>query len=253
MLLGPVEARVIGSLIEKELTTPQQYPLTLNALVAACNQNSNREPVVVYQDETVQAACAWLKEHKLVRFVHPSHGRSAIRFRHVIDEELQLDDRQRALLAVRLLRGQQTIGELRARSERMAAFDALRDVEHELEGLAARSEPLAARVRRQPGQKEDRFWSPLMGDPDLAPQDDGVFQAPRNAPEHQTAELDGGAPISPRREGVGESPADLEDRRAEVQLVRAEVEHLRAEVEDLRAEVEELRSGLGELRDSLGG
>src|SRR5579871_3222419 len=93
MDLNAVEARVIGSLAEKQLTTPQQYPLTLNALVAACNQSSNREPVVAYDEDTVTVALAELKDAGLVRFVHPSAGRSATRYRQVLDERFALDAR----------------------------------------------------------------------------------------------------------------------------------------------------------------
>ena len=135
MQLSPDCARVLGSLVEKALTTPQQYPLTLNALLAACNQTSNREPVVDYDETTVQTALHDLKDQHLVRFVLPSHGRSVVRYRHVLNEALGLDDRQCAILAMLLLRGPQTIGELRTRTERMAQFDSLDEVGHELELL----------------------------------------------------------------------------------------------------------------------
>ncbi len=123
MQLSPECARVLGSLVEKGLATPQQYPLTINALQSACNQTSNREPVVDYDETTVLAALDELKDQKLVRFVLPSHGRSVVRYRQVLDETLGLDARQCAILAVLLLRGPQTIGELRIRTERMARFD----------------------------------------------------------------------------------------------------------------------------------
>src|ERR1700735_2208256 len=105
MELSPVEARVIGSLAEKQLTTPQQYPLTMNALVLACNQTSNRAPVVNYDESVVESALSQLKDQHLVRFVLPSHGRSVVRYRQVLDEVLGVDDRQLALLAVLLLHG----------------------------------------------------------------------------------------------------------------------------------------------------
>ena len=125
MELSPECARVLGALIEKGLATPQQYPLTINALQAACNQTSNREPVADYDESTVLVALDELKDRKLVRFVLPSHGRSVIRYRQVLDEKLALDDRQCAVLAVLLLRGPQTVGEIRIRTERMATFDSL--------------------------------------------------------------------------------------------------------------------------------
>jgi len=156
-------ARVLGSLVEKALSTPQQYPLTLSALVAACNQTSNREPVVSYDEQTVQAALDELKDLRLVRFVLPSHGRSVVRYRQVLDENLGLDSRQSAVLAVLLLRGPQTVGELRLRTERMSRFDGLDEIEHELDLLGARDQPLAANVGRRPGQKEERWASLLAG------------------------------------------------------------------------------------------
>ena len=162
MQLNPECARVLGALVEKALTTPQQYPLTANALQAACNQTSNREPVVNYDDTTVQTALDELKDQHLIRFVLPSHGRSVVRYRHVLDEALGLDNRQCAILAMLLLRSRQTTGELRTRTERMAQFDSLDEVDHELELLASREETLAANVGRRPGQKEERWATPLV-------------------------------------------------------------------------------------------
>ena len=144
---------MLGCLIEKERTTPQQYPLSLNALTLACNQSTNRDPVVAYGEEQVQAAVTALKKRGLARFVHPTHGRSALRFRHVVDEALGLDDRARSVLAVLLLRGPQTPGELRSRTERMAEFADVAGVESVLERLADRPEPL---VRRLPGSRDRR-------------------------------------------------------------------------------------------------
>ena len=162
MQLSAACARVLGSLVEKGLATPQQYPLTINALQSACNQTSNREPVVSYDETTVLAALDELKDQKLVRFVLPSHGRSVVRYRQVLDEALGLDARQCAILAVLLLRGPQTVGELRIRTERMAKFDSLDEIQHQLEFLGSREEPLAHNVGRRPGQKEERWATPLV-------------------------------------------------------------------------------------------
>ena len=126
-----VEARILGSLIEKQLTTPQLYPLSLNALVLACNQTSNRDPVTSFDEPGVEASLATLKEKGLVRYVLPSHGRSVVRYRQVLDERLGLDERQMALLGALLLRGPQTVAELRARTERMARFDGAEDIERD--------------------------------------------------------------------------------------------------------------------------
>ncbi len=165
MQLSPECARVLGALMEKGLATPQQYPLTVNALQSACNQTSNREPVVSYDETTVLAALDELKDRKLVRFVLPSHGRSVVRYRQVLDETLALDARQCAVLAVLLLRGPQTIGELRIRTERMATFDSLDEIQHELDLLHTREEPLAHNVGRRPGQKEERWATTLVPRP----------------------------------------------------------------------------------------
>src|ERR1039457_7456278 len=124
-MLAPVRlsaegARVLGSLAEKELTTPQQYPLTMTSLVAARSQASNRDPVVDYDEGTVMSTLDELKAQRLVRFVLPSHGRTAVRYRQVLDEALALDLRQRALLAVLFFRGPPTIGERRVRADRVA-------------------------------------------------------------------------------------------------------------------------------------
>ena len=151
------QGRVIGCLIEKQLTTPQQYPLTLNALVAACNQSSNREPVVCYDGGTVQRALASLKDSGLVRFIYPSHGGSAPGTARCSTSSSGLDTEGLGLIAVLLLRGAQTAGELRARTERMASFGGVDAVNSELERLGARAEPLVLRLPRRPGQKEERW------------------------------------------------------------------------------------------------
>lgn len=168
MKIDPVEGRVIGSLIEKQLTTPQQYPMSLNSLTAACNQSSSRDPVTNYDEVTVRDALDRLKAAGVVRFVLPSHGRSVVRYRHALEETLALDARQLALLAVLLLRGPQTVGELRTRTERMADFATIAEVESDLDGLARWEDPLVARGSRQPGQKEER-WIHLLFEHEAAP------------------------------------------------------------------------------------
>jgi uncharacterized protein YceH (UPF0502 family) len=162
--LDAVETRVLGSLLEKQLATPQYYPLTLNALVSACNQTSNREPVTSYTDGDVVAAIDGLRDKGLVRLVH-SPGNRAPKYRHVIDEVWGLDDAHRAVLAVLLLRGPQTPGELRSRTERLAALAGLREVEELVELLGRRDVPLVRRLERRPGQKEARYGHLLSGEP----------------------------------------------------------------------------------------
>lgn len=218
--LSPVEARVIGSLAEKQLTTPQQYPLTLNALVAACNQTSNRDPVVAYDDSVVEGALSSLKEAGLLRFVHPGHGRSATRYRQVLDERFALEARGLAVLAVLLLRGPQTVGELRARTERMADFGNIGDVEEELRRLADRTDPLVSQLSRRPGQKEER-WAQLLAD---GTADSGP------ASDTGTPASDPGVEVSsvPLGDSVASLRADLDALRDEVQRIGAIVEELRS-------------------------
>ena len=213
MELTAPEARVIGALAEKEATTPQHYPLTLNALVAACNQTSNRDPVVEYDDATVERALTSLREKGLARIVH-SRGNRAARYRHVLDEAATLDRGELALVAVLLLRGPQTVGELRARTERMATFDDLGDVERVLDGLAARPVPLVARLARRPGQKEARY-AQLLGGP----------------PPEDVAAPEAAVPPAPSVGGT--------DRLA---ALEAEVARLRDELHEVRVAVDDLRS-----------
>ena len=222
MMLSAEGARVLGSLVEKELTTPEQYPLTIMSLVAACNQTSNRDPVVDYDEETVIATLDELKAQRLVRFVLPSHGRTAVRYRQVLDETLALDLRQRALLAVLLLRGPQTIGELRVRTERMAEFDDLDDVEHELECLASLNEPLVSSLSRRPGQKEERWACPLV--PPVPSEGVGLGSSGRT----ETKAIDDSNVVRPL-------PEDRDDVRSELNVLRSEVSELRRELEALRA------------------
>ncbi|HAP77969.1 MAG TPA: DUF480 domain-containing protein [Acidimicrobiaceae bacterium] len=160
-MLTPIEGRVLGALMEKERTTPDQYPLTLNALVTACNQSTSREPVMHLDDHEVETVLAELKAQGLLRFVHPAHGRSVTRFRQVATEAWGLEADAAAVVAVLLLRGPQTVAELRSRTERLHAFDSLDEVDIVLRALAA-----TGRVQvldRQPGQKEAR-WQQLLAE-----------------------------------------------------------------------------------------
>lgn len=223
MDLSPVEARVIGSLAEKQLTTPQQYPLTLNALVIACNQTSNRDPVVVYDDLLVEGALSSLKEAGLLRFVHPGHGRSATRYRQVLDERFGLDARSLSVLAVLLLRGPQTLGELRVRTERMAEFTSIDDVEYELRRLADGPDPLVSRLPRRPGQKEERWAQLLAGEP---PEEDAV-------PDRSIVTDD--AAMAVRSVSFVDAMASM---RADIDALREEVQRINTIVEELRSNFE---------------
>ena len=162
-MLTAVEARVLGSLVEKQLTTPDQYPLSLNALVLACNQSTNREPVMHVEPFEVDAAIVTLKDAKLARVVHPTSGRGVTKYRQVADETLQWESDERAVLCLLLVRGPQTSGELRSRSERLHDFANVGEVEVALARLAARDPSMVVHLERRPGQKEAR-WATTMAE-----------------------------------------------------------------------------------------
>jgi uncharacterized protein len=164
-LTGP-EQRVLGSLIEKRFTTPEQYPLTLNALRLACNQSTNRDPVVNYDEDTVREAAQRLARYGLARLASGHTSRST-KYRHLAEEALGLSREQLAVLAVLLLRGPQTPGELKARTERIVQWPSLAEVELVLAALVERG--FAHRIDRRPGQKEERFAQVLGGAPTAAP------------------------------------------------------------------------------------
>src|SRR5579875_52487 len=157
--LTAVEQRVLGCLIEKRRTTPDQYPLSLNALRLACNQLTNREPVTAYDERQVREAADRLCRYGLARLAS-GHGSRAVKYRHLAEQALSLDREELAILAVLLLRGAQTRGELKARAERMASLPSLADVDRVLETLISRG--YARRLSRRPGQKEERFQQ-LLG------------------------------------------------------------------------------------------
>ncbi len=239
---------MLGCLVEKQLTTPQQYPLTRNALVLACSQTTNREPVMTLGEDAVGQALDELKGLHLVRFVLPSHGKSVTRYRHIVDETYGLDGPRAALLAVLLLRGPQTVGELRSRTARMAQFDSLGAVQAELEVLADRADPLAQLLPRQPGQKEDR-WQQLLA---VEPNGPTTAAGPDPIPRAEMADgpsrpafggrPDQGAPaVEPV--AVGGDPDDLGSR---VRALMSEVAALRGQVTDLGESLDALRRSLGE-------
>jgi uncharacterized protein len=161
-LLDSVEVRVLGCLIEKESTTPEYYPLTLNAIVNACNQKSNRDPVVSYDEDSVQETLDTLR-HKRLLSVLTGGGNRVPKYGHRIQETLNLGRREMALLCELMLRGPQTLGELRDRAGRMHKFSDTDEVESCLSGLAAREQPLTTKLPRQPGTKEPRYAHLLSG------------------------------------------------------------------------------------------
>ena len=163
--LSPTGARILGCLVEKEATTPEQYPLTENATLVACNQKTSREPVMELSSGEVGHALRQLEGRGLVRSVH---GARAQRYEHRFAAHYSVTAAQQALLALLLLRGPQTLAELFSRSERMAKFASMDDARHALERLAERDVPLVLRLPKLPGQREERWAQLLTGAPDLA-------------------------------------------------------------------------------------
>jgi uncharacterized protein YceH (UPF0502 family) len=214
-MLNEVEIRVLGSLIEKQLTTPEYYPLTLNSLTAACNQKNNRNPVVSFDEQAVANALESLREKNLVYVFYGSTSRVP-KYKHVMPEVMHLTPPQVAIMCVLMLRGSQTPGELRGNGSRLYEFSGLEEVEQTLNSLITNDgEPLVARLPRQPGQKEVRFAHLLSGDIDL----ESLARAADSAPE-----------VSPRR-GSAERVDKLEEQ----------VEHLTKAVEELNQQFETFR------------
>lgn len=160
--LTETEARITGALIEKQLTTPEYYPLTLNALVAACNQKTNREPVVSYSEQIVQKSLDDLREKNIVYVFYGSTSRVP-KYKHILDKVYELEPPEIAVLCVLMLRGAQTLGELRERTGRLYEFSGLGETSETLDGLMRRDEPLVVKLERQPGQKEVRYAHLLSG------------------------------------------------------------------------------------------
>lgn len=212
-ILTTTEVRVLGSLIEKELTTPEYYPLTLNALTNACNQISNRDPVVSYDDKTVARALESLREKKLAWMV-TGVGRVP-KYEHRFNEALQLAEQEVAVLCVLMLRGPQTVGEIRGRTGRLYEFKELEEVELTLQALMAAQPPLVTRLPRQPGTKESRYAHLLAGEVQVE-----------------------GREVAPRLE-----PATIEVRQENERLVNLEghVAELQADLETLKQQFLEFK------------
>lgn len=216
--LTDVEVRVLGALLEKEVTTPDNYPLSLNALQAACNQTTNREPVMRLDEDGVVAAAVALRRRYLLRQIQPA-GSRVTKFEHLLAQELKLDRRELAVLGVLMLRGPQTPGELYARTARLEPFADLADLEGVLESLMAREpEPLVARLPRRAGQKEVRYAHLLSGEPVQIDAPDAVEE--RAAPARRAGAED---------DRVAALERTVEELRAEVAAVRAELDAFRAQ------------------------
>jgi uncharacterized protein len=214
-ILTDVEARVLGALIEKQITTPEYYPLTLNALTLACNQKNNRNPVTSYDEQTVADAVESLRVKNLAYVFYGSNSRVP-KYKHVVPEIFHLSHSELSLMCLLMLRGPQTPGELHSRSGRMFDFKGLEDVEETINSLIAKDpEPLVVRLPRQPGQKETRFAQLLTGEIDI------------EAMAETAVSRDNAGP----RQASGERIAQLEQ----------EVSRLSAEMQDLQRQFTEFK------------
>ena len=240
--LTPAEQRVLGCLIEKRWTTPDQYPLSLNGLRLACNQSTNRDPVTAYDESSVREAAQRLCLYGLARLAS-GHGSRSVKYRHLAEEALGLGRDELGVLAVLLLRGPQTPGELKARAERMAPLQSLADVERVLETLGERD--YARRLERRPGQKEDRFEHTLGSRGDGAAPASMAGPASMAAPASMASPASTAAPVpgAPAQPPAPEpAPASVAPPRVDVDGALAKrVDVLESEVASLRAELEELR------------
>lgn len=231
MALTAEEARVLACLVEKERSVPDSYPMTLNALRLACNQTTARDPVVTYDDRTVDAALLSLKSMGLVRFVHPSHGGRTTRYRHTADERWRLTPAELGVLATLALRGPQTAGELRNRAARhLDGGDVT--VDEALDALASRRpEPFAVRLERRSGEREVRFAHLLAGEVD-----ESASGGPRSAASASAAVSgDSGSADDIASDAASDVTSD----------VSVEVTELAAELARLRARVDRLERELG--------
>ena len=208
-LLSEVEVRVLGALIEKQITTPEYYPLTLNALTAACNQKSNREPVVDFDEKTVVRALESLRDKELARVLSGAEMRVP-KYYHLFTETLGFTPPEVGVLCVLMLRGPQTVGEIRGRSGRLYEFADLAGVEQALQGLTEREGgPVVMKLPRQVGRKESRYAQLLAGEPQIATEEEGEVR--------------------------------LEKATLEVRTENERLEQLEIQVQDLQRQVEAMR------------
>jgi hypothetical protein len=235
MDLTPAEIRVLGCLLEKQRTTPDLYPLTLNSLRLACNQSTNRDPVVDYDDTAIRVALHRLERRGFVRLAS-GRGSRAPKYRHLLAEALPMGEDEQALMCVLMLRGAQTPGELKQRGERMHAFADLEEVNATLAALIERG--LVERLERRPGQKEERFEQ-LLED----------HEGDRELPA-ETAEAMPGSPDLAADDDDGWAAASGAEPDAALRSLLARVERLEREMVELRGAGEEQRGG--ESGESVG-
>ncbi|TAN45423.1 MAG: DUF480 domain-containing protein [Nitrospirae bacterium] len=217
-VLNDVEARVLGCLIEKEKTTPDYYPLTLNSLCSACNQKSNRHPVVTYEETTVVRGLDGLRDKHLAEKVHLIDSRIP-KYRHLLQQRLELSGAETAVLCELLLRGPQTTGELRGRADRMHSFSGLDEVENIMNRLAEREDPLIIKLPRQVGQKERRYMHLLSGG-------------------QLGAELPVELPEEDATKKVRDEDARISGLESQVSQMRAEIDRLKRMFDDWKKQFE---------------
>ena len=217
-ILNNTELRVLGALIEKQVTTPEYYPLTLNSLTLACNQKNNRNPLTSYDEATVEQALESLREKNLAYIFYGSTSRVP-KYKHVITEVMHLSPAELALMCVLMLRGPQTPGELASRAARMYEFGGLEEVEATLSGLMSRDpDPLVTRLPRQPGKKESRFAHLLAGDIAIEQVSESVHtveRAPRQTSSDRVAALE---------QEIERLKADFEQLKQQFELFKKQFE-----------------------------
>lgn len=209
-ILNETEARIVGALVEKQLTTPEYYPLTLNALISACNQKNNREPVTAFDEMTVTLALERLRDRNIVYVFYGSNSRVP-KYKHMLPNVYELQPPEVAVMDVLLLRGPQTLGELRTRTERLYGFSGLGEIQETLDNLSGREDPLVAKLERLHGQKDARYAHLVSGPIDM--------------------ERVAAAAAAPRVSGGSER----------VEALEQEIASLRTEVEDLKTTFAEFR------------
>ncbi|OZY84715.1 hypothetical protein CBP51_16220 [Cellvibrio mixtus] len=226
-LLNAIEARVLGALMEKQLTTPDQYPLTLNSLLLACNQKTSREPISNYESGQVQRCVSELQDRQLLSV---DYGNRAARYDQRLTRVLSVDKATQAILTVLLLRGPQTVAEILTRTQRMVEFSGHQALEEKLQQLCAKTKPHVVHIPRQAGQREDRYMHLLCGAPDLA-----AIAAMQNSA------------VSGSRSGHEEHGAQLEQHKQ----LEQKVQQLESRVELLEKQVATLMELNGVSNDDL--
>jgi len=215
-ILNETEARIVGALVEKQLTTPEYYPLTLNALVNACNQKNNREPVMSLDETTVSNALERLRDRNIVYVFYGSTSRVP-KYKHMLPSIYELEPAEVAVIAVLLLRGPQTLGELRERTGRMHEFDSLGEVQETLDELARREDPLVIKLERLAGQKDARYAHLLSGAIDV--------------------EALAAAQVTSSRGNIGGNER-IEKLEAEVAALRTELDAVKTEMAEFKKQFE---------------